>query len=392
MSPRSRKEYMETIVKRYKKTKFKKEKSKIIDEVCVNLGYHRKHVIRAINKFKFFTKTKLKKRGNPSIYDRPEILEPLKHIWLANEQPCSKLLKVALDLWLPYYPTEFNYLQPDVVNALSNISPATIDRILKPTRLKYTKRGRSTTKPGSLLRNQIPIKTSQWDETRPGFVEADTVAHCGDTVLGIYVNTVDLVDIATGWTEQRAVWGKGEAGVREQIIHIEKSLPFPILGFDSDNGGEFLNYHLYRYFTNRKRCPVEFTRSRAYRKNDNAHIEQKNWTHVRQWLGYNRFDIPKMVQLINNLYTSEWRLYHNFFKPCMKLINKKRVASKIIKCYDKPKTPYQKVMESDLVDPETKQKLKEQFEKLNPFQLRKAMEKKLKKIFDFYHKNKKIAL
>ena len=379
---------MKIIVKRYRKTNTKKEKTKIIDEVYANLGYHRKHIIRTINNFKFYAKTKIKKRGKLSDYNKPEIIEPLKHIWLDAGQPCSKLLKGDIPLWLPCYHTEYGYLQPDVVNTLLKISPSTIDRIMKPVRFKYTKRGRSTTKPGSLLRHKIPVKTSQWDESRPGFVEADTVAHCGDSTEGMYVNTVDLVDIATGWTEQRAVWGKGEAGVRVQIKHIEKSLPFPILGFDSDNGNEFLNHHLYRYFTQRKKNPVEFTRSRAYRKNDNAHIEQKNWTHVRQWLGYHRFDIPELVPLINKRYTSEWRFYHNCFKTSMKLIEKKRVASKTIKCYDKPKTPYQKVIESDQVDPKTKQKLKEQFEKLNPFQLKKAMERKLKKILDLYHANK----
>ena len=171
------------------------------------------------------------------------------------------------------------------------------DRLLKPVRIQYKKRGRATTKPGTLLRKQIPLKTNQWDETRPGFVEADTVAHCGDTMAGMFAFTVDCVDIATGWTEQRAVWGKGESGVLEQIRDIEQSLPFPLLGFDCDNGSEFLNYHLLRHFTERKK-PIQFTRSRAYHKDDNAHIEQKNWTHVRQWLGYDRLDNPQVVPFL----------------------------------------------------------------------------------------------
>ena len=196
----------------------------------------------------------------------------------------------------------------------------------------------------------------------------------------MYVNTVNFVDIATGWTEQRAVWGKGETGVLEQIKNVETMLPFPLRGFDCDNGGEFINYHLIRHFGNKVK-PVEFTRSRSYRKDDNAHVEQKNWTHVRQWFGYHRLENQKIVPLMNKLYTTEWRLFHNFFCPSVKLIEKKRVASKTIKRYDKPKTPYQRVMESKDVSTVQKQALKEQFTGLNPFRLRKAMEKKLQEIF-----------
>ncbi|MBI4242550.1 MAG: integrase [Planctomycetes bacterium] len=300
--------------------------------------------------------------------------------------PCSKRLKVILPLWLPSYAKEFGGLPLEAVKALLRISHATIDRLLKTTRIEYTRRGRATTKPGTLLRKQIPIKTNQWDETSPGFLEADTVAHCGDSIAGIFVYTVNFTDIATGWTEQRAVWGKGESGVLEQIKDVENNLPFALLGFDCDNGGEFINHHLIRHFAQRNQ-PVSFTRSRSYRKDDNCHIEQKNWTHVRQWFGNYRLDEPKIVPLMNDLYKSEWRLYHNFFLPSVKLVEKKVVASKTVKCYDTPKTPYQRVLESPEVPISVKRSLKEQFENLNPFQLRKAMEKKLKKVFDIYHKN-----
>lgn len=379
MSPRSKREYREAIYLRYKRAT-RKEKTAILDEFCLNCGYHRKHAIRVLNNFKRFTKPKPKKRGRSSVYNKPAVIEPLKRIWIAANLPCSKRLKVILPLWLPSYAKEFGGLPPDVINALFRISPSTIDRLLKPTRVKYKRRGRATTKPGTLLRKQIPIKTNQWDETCPGFLEADTVAHCGETLLGMFAYTVDFVDIATGWTEQRAVWGKGETGVLEQIKNIEDCLPFPLLGFDSDNGGEFLNYHLFRHFTQRSQS-IQFTRSRPYHKDDNTHVEQKNWTHVRQWLGYDRLDNPKVVPLMNQLYTSEWRLYHNFFCPSVKLISKEMVAAKTIKRHDTPKTPYQRVLESKKVPPAVKRKLKEQFNDLNPFQLRKAMEKKLKKIF-----------
>ena len=205
-------------------------------------------------------------------------------------------------------------------------------------------------------------------------------------MAGMFAFTIDCVDIATGWTEQRAVWGKGETEVLEQIKDIEASLPFPLLGFDSDNGSEFLNYHLLRHFTERKQR-VQFTRSRAYHKDDNSHVEQKHWTHVRQWLGYHRFDIPEIVPLLNDLYKTEWRLFHNFFCPSVKLIEKQRIASKTIKRYDKPKTPYQRVMDSPDIDSNTKQKLTKLLERLNPFILRKAIENKLKRIFLLCCKN-----
>jgi len=319
------------------------EKSALITEVCATCKWHRKHAIRVLKRFKRFTKPILKRRGRPSRYNSPSILEPLKRIWLASGQPCSKLLQPTIHLWLPHYARQFGGLDLDVVKALLKISPATIDRIFKPIRIKYTKPGRSTTKPGTLLRKSIPIKTDQWDEKQPGFLEVDTVAHCGESVDGLFVYTVNFVDINTTWTEQRAVLGKGERGVLEQIKNVEKMLPFELRGFDCDNGGEFINYHLVRHFASKVR-PVQFTRSRPYRKDDNAHIEQKNWTHVRQWFGYHRLDNSRLVPLMNNLYTNEWRLFHNFFCPSVKLAEKKRIASKVIKRYDVPKTPYQRVL------------------------------------------------
>jgi len=379
MSPRSKKEYREAVHLRYKNAT-RREKTAILDEFCATCGCHRKHAIRVLKRFKRFTKPKTKRKGKPPSYQNEAIGKHLKEIWLAANLPCSKRLKVILPLWLPGYVELFGQLSPDVTNALLKISPPTIDRILKPIRIHYTKRGRSTTKPGTLLRKKIPIKTNQWDESRPGFLEADTVAHCGESTSGMYANTIDFVDIATGWTEQRAVWGKGESGVLEQIKNIEKTLPFPILGFDCDNGGEFLNYHLLRHFTKRKQ-PVHFTRSRAYHKDDNAHIEQKNWTHIRQWLGYDRLDNPKVVSLLNNLYSKEWRLFHNFFCPSVKLIAKERIGSKTIKHHDLPKTPYHRIMDSPHIQESVKLSLSKQLENLNPFMLRKTMDKKLKIIF-----------
>lgn len=269
MTRRSKQEYTEAVHRRYRWAT-RQEKTLILDEYCATCGCHRKHAIRVLRNFKRFTKPRHGKRGRPSRYNNEDIIGPLKKIWLAANLPCSKRLKVLLPLWLPGYEQTFGLLSGDVRHGLNDMSPSTMDRFLQPVRSQYTKRGRSTTKPGTLLRKQIPVATNQWDESRPGFLEADTVAHCGESTAGMYVNTIDFVDIATGWTEQRAVWGKGERGVLEQITDVEAMLPFPIRGFDCDNGTEFLNYHLVRHFTDR-RCPVQFTRSRPYHKDDNAH-------------------------------------------------------------------------------------------------------------------------
>ena len=355
----------------------KETKSMILNEFCKNTQYHRKHAIAKLNQTK--QKKPKKKPGRPSMYNQETIIAPLRKIWLATDLSCSKRLKEAIPEWLPHMEYK---VSRDVKKALLRISPATIDRILQPYRLGKKRRHFSTTKPGGLLKNKIPIKNNQWDEKQPGFLEADTVAHCGTTLLGEFVYTLDVVDIATGWSEQRALWTKSKHQVVSQIQDIEKTLPFKILGFDSDNGTEFLNSLLLEYFTHRPdEARVAFTRSRPYHKDDNAHIEQKNWTHVRQWLGYYRFDNPDVRALINDLYKNEWRLYHNFFQPSTKLVSKIRVGSTIVKKHDKPKTPYKRLIESKFIDSETKNMLKAQYKTLNPFELKKAIEKRLKPIF-----------
>jgi hypothetical protein len=297
-------------------------------------------------------------------------------LWKAGNLPCGKRLKAMIPSWLPHYPKA---LSDEVKTLLMTIAPATIDRLLRPLRTRYSKRGLCTTKPGSLLKRHIPIKTNQWDEHTPGFLEADTVAHCGSSTAGMYANTVNMVDIATTWTEQRAIWGKGEAAVIDAAISIEHALPFAIRGFDCDNGSEFLNWPLFKHFTERKR-PVQYTRSREYHKNDNAHVEGKNWTVVRQYLGYERFEDPTIVPLMNDLYTTQWRLLLNFFLPSMKLIEKRRVKSKIIKRHDAPTTPLARVLASPHVNPQTKQQLARLNKQLNPFDLQRRVSAKITRI------------
>lgn len=264
---------------------------------------------------------------------------------------------------------------------LLKLSPATIDRLLKPLRTLHKRRGLPGTRPGYLLKTHIPIKTDHWDVTQPGFLEADTVAHGGDSTAGYFVWSITLTDILTGWTEIRATWNKGAEGVLEQIKNIEKILPFSLKDFDCDNGSEFLNWHLLRYFSEDRKNSVQFTRSRPYQKNDNAHVEQKNWTHVRHLFGYDRFDDPRLVDLMNDRYQNEWSLYQNHFMPTQKLLEKVKINSKYKRKYSKPKTAYERLLESSDVDAEVKMNKALLHQTLNPFELKKSIEQKLKKIF-----------
>ena len=379
MSPLSKKEHLAVVALRYKKAT-RQEKSKILDEFCANLSFNRKYAIRRMRAFLFpKKKPKTHIQGPRPRYNDPLILKTLQQIWLTANHPCSKRLKSILPFWLGHYQLRFGHLPEVLVKKILSISPATIDRVLKPFRVYHTGKGRSATKPGLILKHQIPIQTNQWDESRPGFVEADTVAHCGDSLAGIFAYSLDITDLATGWTEQRATWGKGEAQVLPQIQDVENLLPFPILGFDCDNGSEFLNWHLVRHFQNRT-SPVQFTRSRPYNKNDNAHVEEKNWSKIRQWIGYQRFDVIQITDLLNGLYKNEWRIFHNLYLPSAKLIQKKRVGSKIIKLHDIPKTPFQRILDSPAISIKIKSELQALFAANDPFALRKAIDVKIAKI------------
>lgn len=281
---------------------------------------------------------------------------------------------------MPHYATSFQPLSTETQGLLNTISAATIDRLLKPVRAKVGRRGLSGTKPGTLLKKQIPIQAGVWDVTQPGFMEADTVAHCGDSLAGDFVWSLTMTDLCTGWTECRATWNKGADGVMTQIKAIQKALPFPVRVFDCDNGSEFLNWHLLRYFENHKQ-PVQFTRSRPYHSNDNAHVEQKNWSHVRQLFGYDRFADPKLVKLMNDLYANEFSLFTNFFCPTLKLVSKTRDGSKWVRKHSKPITPAQRLIEHPDVSTDSKNRMEAQMKSLNPFALQKRIQGKLKAIF-----------
>ena len=282
--------------------------------------------------------------------------------------------------WLPFYEQQYGRLDLLTRENLLRISKNSIDRLLRPTRKRYGARGRSGTRPGTQLLHQIPIKMSHWDIKEPGFMQADTVAHGGSSMEGSFVWSLTFTDICSGWTENRATWNKGSDGVVTQLQDIEQHLPFAVKGFHSDNGSEFLNHHLYRYYTKR-RAPISVTRGRPRHGNDQAHVEQKNWTHVRLLLGFQRIEDQDLIPKINELYRA-WALFNNFFCANLKLVQKTKVGSRYKKKYDDPKTPYQRLMDSEHLNEALKTHLTEVYCNLNPFNLKKQIDHKQRQILN----------
>ncbi len=353
-------------------------RSQLIDDVCEQWDYSRKHAIKLLGARTGWGGDPGVRKGRPPIYGREEV-EVLWRIWKSAEQPCGKRLKALLPTWLPYDQKEHGQLKTAAAKRLLSISAAQIDRLLAPRKVSVGHRGRCGTKPGGLLKTQIPIRCDNGDITRPGYLEADTVAHCGGSLEGDFIWSVTYTDIYSGWTANRAVWNKGAHGIVKATGDVEKLLPFPLLGFDSDNGSEFLNWHLVRYLQERPRA-VGFTRSRPYKKNDNGHVEQKNWTHVRQLLGYERLDDPGLVEAINALYRDCWEPLHNYFLPSAKLQHKCRVGAKVKRSHDKPITPCQRLLASKDVSQASKKQLRATRASLNPFQLHRSLEERLRAI------------
>ena len=368
----SRDEQLERLRRRYG-GRGAEGKSLILDELCEHYGYHRKHAIRLLNG------TAMPRKSPPGPQRQYEpITEVVGRIWMAGEQPCGKRLAQMLPLWLPHYQRRYGKLLPAQRNLSDQISPATLDRLLAPLRSKHL-RGLSGTKPGSLLRQQIPIQGEVWNEKRAGFLEADSVAHCGSSLAGRFVWSLTYTDIASTWTSGRAVWNRGATGVLEQTRQVEQSLPFSLLGLDFDNGGEWLNWHLIRYLQERS-APVRVTRSRPYHSDDNAHVEQKNWMWPRQLLGYGRLEDPHLIDPINQVYQHVWGPLQNFFLPSMKLMEKQRMGSRWRRKHDKPQTAYQRLLKMDVLSAKKKRDLRDQFESLDPFQLHEHLEKSLRPI------------
>jgi hypothetical protein len=291
----------------------------------------------------------------------------MKVAWEASDCLCSKRLQ-------PFLPELVGILKrcgeltttEETEAQLCQMSPSTIDRLLRRWRGSGTRRGLSTTKPGTLLKNSIPIRTfGDWSENKPGFLEVDLVAHCGESAEGFYLTTLSTVDVATGWCEPVAVWGKGQERVGGAVYHVRKQLPMPMLGLDSDNGSEFINERLYTYC---QRNGIIFTRSRSYKKNDSCHVEQKNWTVIRRVIGYDRFSSRAAFQTLGDVYKL-LRLYINFFQPVSKLVRKSRHGAKVYKVYDAAQTPYQRLLRSGVLTEDKKRELADMYGTLNPVAL-----------------------
>jgi len=377
MTPKTKMEYSKIVAKRYLLAKNRKEKGKILDEFAATLKYHRKSAIRKLNTINFKDPTNQRK-GREKLYSG-EADTLLVQIWQSYGCVCGERLHPFISEGMAILEHLGYIEEPDSVKKeVLSMSMGTVKRRISSHQQRFGKgKGLSATKPGSLLKKQIPIRTGNWDENKPGYCEIDLVAHCGGSLLGNLIYTLQFVDIKTTWTERNAVIGKGQEGVFKGIKKIEKQLPFDLLGLDSDNGSEFINDQLWKYCDENK---IYFTRSRPYMKKDNAHIEQKNWPLVRKILGYDRFDTQEQLDLINDLYDNELRLFINFFQPTMKLKEKIRVGSKYKRKYDTARTPYRRVLECPEVSEEKKDELKKLYATLDPIKLKKGIDEKVARI------------
>ena len=374
MTRRSMMEYAEELKKRYFGAS-REEKGKMLDEFTQVAGLHRKAAIRLLKRPS--RPEAGKRRGRPARYR--DLMQPLRDIWEASDRLCSKRLQ-------PFIPEMVKVLRQhgeQRIDAptearLCRMSPSTIDRLLRPCRKVGGRKALSTTKPGSLLKSSIPIRTfADWQENKPGFLEVDLVGHCGESTEGFYLNTLCAVDVASGWTECLPVWGKGQQRVGGAVHKIRQRLPFPLLGLDSDNGSEFINQHLFTYCHQQR---ITFTRSRAYKKNDSCHVEQKNGNVVRRLVGYDQYTSKVAYQCLERLYYSV-RLYMNFFQPTMKLIDKTRNGAKVHKVYEVAQTPYQRLLRSGLLSEFRRAEMAATYSGLNPVRLLKQINSNLEQLW-----------
>jgi hypothetical protein len=374
MSKRSKQELTKEIHPRYLKAG-KAEKTRILDEFIANTGYHRKYAIRLL-------KHGLKKKGYKKVGRKKkyqgEVVKVLEKIWETCGRICSKRLHPFLPEMVSVMEREGELsCSAEARTLLLSMSRATIDRCLKKARYASPK-GISTTRPGKMLKKSIPVRTwREWDDAKPGFVEIDLVAHCGETAAGQFIYTLTAVDVSTGWTECFAIPNRTQTAVSDAIKMLRLRLPFPLLGIDSDNGSEFINDHLYRYCLNEK---ITFTRSRPYKKNDQAYVEQKNGSVVRNTVGYDRFDTEDDLFLLQLIY-KYLHVYVNFFQPVMKLIKKERIDGRTLKVYDQATSPYRRVLASDEVDLVDKMRLMNLYASLNPVQLRQKIDLNVGKLW-----------
>jgi hypothetical protein len=368
-------EYFRVIYERYGKAE-SKVKGAMLEEFCLNTGYHRKYAIRLLNGPPPGKREEARPRGRKPQYSAA-VVSLLAAVWRAAGYPWSVRLKAILPSWLPWIRQRYKP-GAETERQLLGISARQMDRRLAEKKSPCQRRLYGQTRPGTLLKHHIPVKTDSWNVTTPGYAEIDLVSHSGNRGEGEFAYTLNLTDIQSGWTESRALLGKSQEGVRQALQEIQGSLPFPLLGLDSDNGSEFINWHLERWC---QQSQIQLTRGRPYKKDDNAHIEQKNWTHVRKLLGWERYDSRAAVEAMNDLYRQELRLWVNLYLPSVKLVKKVRVGSKVRRIYDAPQTPWERVLASAAAHPPQVAALKKLRASLDPFQLGKEIERKIEGIY-----------
>jgi hypothetical protein len=373
VSAQSKREYVQAIYQRYQHAA-RPEKGRILDEFCHVTRSHRKHAIRLLNGPAPGAARPPQRR---TLTYSPAVIEALRAIWEAAGYPWSLRLKALLPLWLPWARRRLR-LRPAVERQLLAISPRQMDRRLAPHRRPLLQRLYGRTKPGTLLKHHIPLKTDRWEVATPGFTEIDLVAHCGSLGEGEFVHSLNLTDIHTTWVETAAVLGKSQVAVQRALEELREALPFRLQGIDSDNGSEFINQHLWDYC---QRQEIQFTRGRPYKKDDNAHIEQKNWTHVRKLLGYVRYDSPQAQTAIHALYRGELRLFQNLFLPSVTLLRKERVGARVRRRYDAPRTPLDRVLACPEIRPAVATELQRLRDRLDPFALARTIEQQLARIY-----------
>ncbi|HUU13009.1 MAG TPA: integrase [Terriglobia bacterium] len=376
MGHEARWEYYRVIYERYRKAEGK-AKRVMLDEFCLNTGYHRKYAIRLLHGPSPGKRGEARARGRKPRYGQ-QVVSLLAAIWEVAGYPWSVRLKALLPSWMPWIRQRYK-LSAETEKQLLGISARQIDRRLQAKKNQCKRRSYGRTKPGTLLKHHIPVKTDSWDVTTPGFAEIDLVSHSGNSGEGEFAHTLNLTDIHSGWTESRALLGKSQVGVQQALQEIQGGLPFRLLGLDSDNGSEFINWHLQRWC---KQSQIQLTRGRPYKKDDNAHIEQKNWTHVRKLLGWERYDSRAAVEAINDLYRHELRLWLNLYLPSVKLVKKVRVGSKVRRVYDAAQTPFERVLASSSAPPDQVTALQKLRSSLDPFQLAQVIERKIECIYE----------
>lgn len=371
VGPQATREYLVRMRERYV-TADRATKSQLLDEVCEVTGYHRKSVTR---RFGRAAAGSPRRRGRPVQYG-PTVVGALRRLWVAAGYPWSVRLRALLPAWLPWATRHWR-LSAAVVERLGTMSPRQMDRCLQRFKRDLRKRQYGRTKPGTLLKHHIPLKTDRWEVTVPGYTEIDLVAHSGDRADGEFIHSLNLTDIHTAWVETQAVMGKSQQHVQAALEQMRQVLPFRLQGIDSDNGSEFINHHLHRYCTTHA---IQFTRGRPYKKDDNAHIEQKNWTHVRRLLGYVRYDSPAALAAMNALY-ADLRLLQNFYLPSVKLIEKRRVGARVRRVYDVPQTPLDRLAASTGVARRRVRALQQMRVQLDPIALATRIDTALEAIY-----------